>query len=169
MSGIKGRSGKLTTAAQKSSASERGKTGMAKRWGAADIPPIPVGLDPASDDPVARLGKPVTWGDELKRQQVEGERIQNRRREVEVQRSEVELAKAKDERDLARGALKTRDEFRASITAIVEEIVSRLSILVDAAVETHQPEQQPRVRHLMEAAVYKLRDDVRAKLKEQTT
>jgi hypothetical protein len=79
------------------------------------------------------------------------------------------LANEKRKQDLAitRRDLKTKDEFRDSITAITEEIVSRLSILVDAAVDTHPPEQQPRVRHLMEAAAYKLRDEVRAKLKEQ--
>jgi hypothetical protein len=89
-------------------------------------------------------------------------------KQAKANQAEVELDEAKVKRDLSRGALKTKVEFRESVTSIVEEIVTRLSILVDAAVETHPPEHQPRVRHLMEAAAYKLRDDVRAHLKEQT-
>jgi hypothetical protein len=114
MSGVKGRSGKLTTAAQKASASERGKKGMASRWGTPPAIPPSTATDPTSDDADARLGKPVTWGDELKRQQVEGERIQNRRRAVEVERAEVELTRAQDERDEARGKLLTREHHRAA-------------------------------------------------------
>jgi hypothetical protein len=85
-----------------------------------------------------------------------------------VEQAEVELDEARIKRDLSRGALKTKTEYREAITAIVEEIVSRLSILTDAAVELHPPEQQPRVRHLMDTAVRQLREEVRAKLKEQT-
>lgn len=166
MSGVIGRSGKATTLDAKLAKAAGGrKAGRGRPLNAPALPPATG--DPTADDPVARLGKPLTWGDELKRQQVEGERIQNRRREVEVKRAEVELLKSRDERDLARGALKTKVEFRESVTTIVEEIVSRLSILVDAATETHQPEQQPRIRHLMEAAAYKLRDEVRSKLRDQ--
>ena len=85
-----------------------------------------------------------------------------------VEQAEVELDEARIKRDLSRGALKTKTEYREAITAIVEEIVSRLSILTDAAVSTHPPEQQPRVRHLMDTAARQLREEVRMKLKDQT-
>ena len=152
MSGVKGRSGKLTTAAQKASASERGKKGMAKRWGTGNLPPVPEGLDPTADDADARLGKPVTWGDELKRQQVRGEEIQNERREVEVERAKVELAKAQDERDLANGKRLTKDQHRTAVQSVVELILASVPILTDAALSQHPPEQHPTVRHALTKA-----------------
>jgi hypothetical protein len=156
VAGIKGKSGgKATTAEEKAKKSAASRARETRRAKALAIK--------------GKLGDPVTYGDLLKSVQVDGELTQNERRAVEVERAEVELSRARDERDLARGLLKTKVEFRESVTAIVEEIVSRLSILVDAAVETHPPEQQPRIRHLMESAAYKLRDEVRARLKEKTT
>lgn len=163
MSGVKGRSGKLTTSKQKTSASERGKKGMAARWGTSLLPP-PTG-DPSAEDPVLRLGKPVTWGDELKRQQVEGERIQNRRREVEVQRAEVELAKAQDEHAKERGQLRSLEWIRERDASRVDIILSHLPILVDAALATHPPEQQPKARHAMDQAVAEFRRKVSESLR----
>jgi hypothetical protein len=155
MPGVKGKSGgKATTAAEKAakSAAARAREERRKQIAATKTD----------------IGPPVTYGDLLKSIQCDGELLQNDRRAIEVERAAVELAKARDDRDLARGAMKTRTEYREAITAIVEEIVSRLSILTDAAVSTHSPEQQPRVRHLMDAAARQLREEVRAKLKEQT-
>jgi hypothetical protein len=157
MSGIKGRSGKLTTAEQKASASERGKLGMAKRWGKTNIPPTPTGIDPSSDDPVLRLGRPVTWGDELKRQQVEGERIQNRRRQVEVDRAAVELARAQDERDTARGKLLPADEARAAMRDLAAVLLSHVPVIVDAALALVPVEAQPTARLKLDAAVAEFR------------
>jgi hypothetical protein len=168
MSGVKGRSGKLTTVGQKASASERGKKGMAKRWGTGNLPPVPEGLDPTADDADARLGKPVTWGDELKRQQVEGERIQNRRRQVEVQRAEVELAKAQDERDIASGRQVTKEWHATEVRALSELFVSRLSQITDAALSLIPPEQQPAARHALDRAVDAYRKDVAAAAKDGT-
>lgn len=160
MTGIKGRSGKIHTAADREARRRAAQAGgMAKRNRSAGHGDPDSGADPSQDP---RPFPVENWMD-LK------DDYAVRLADVKVATALVELDEAKVKRDLARGKLKTKEEFRESITAIVEEIVSRLSILVDAAVETHPPEQQPRVRHLMEAAAYKLRDDVRARLKEQTT
>lgn len=157
MSGIKGRSGKLTTAEQKASASERGKKGMATRYGAPPALPPSTAVDPESDDPVERLGQPLTWGDELKRQQVKGEEIQNQRRAVEVQRAEVELAKAQDDRAEARKLLIPRADHIRDIRAIIDAIISDLTPISDAAVNFVPPEQQPRMRHIMDQAIHTFR------------
>lgn len=114
MAGVKGRSGKLTTADQKAMASTRGRAAAAARWGSS-LPPPPSPENAESDDPVLRLGKPLTWGDELKRQQVEGEKIANRKREVEVSRAEVELQRAKDEADQSRGRLVDRADLDRAV------------------------------------------------------
>lgn len=156
MTGVKGRSGTRSTPEQKARASAAAKVASDARWSAGSAQPgqpgIAAMLDPESDDPDKRLGKPMSWGDELKRQQVEGEKIANRKREVEVQRAEVELARAQDERDEARGKLLTRDDHRASVQTVVEKILANLSIITGAAIATHPPEAQPSVRHLMTQA-----------------
>ncbi len=156
MTGRPGRSGKLTTAAQKASAADRAR----KRWGQADIPPLPPGLDPGSDDPDVRLGKPVTWGDELKRQQVRGETIQNDRRQIEVQRAAVELARAEDERDEARGKLLTLDQHRERLRKLTETWLAHLTSLSDACLAAVPPEHQPAARHKLDAALAKYRAEV---------
>lgn len=160
MSGTKGKSGKIHTAADRKARRRAAQAGgMAKRNRSAGHSAPDDVADTAHPGP--RPFPVDNWMD-LK------DDYAVRLADVKVATALVELDEAKVKRDLARGKLKTRDEFRESITAIVEEIVSRLSILVDAAVETHPPENQPRIRHLMEAAAYKLRDEVRARLKEQT-
>lgn len=151
MPGVIGRSGKATTLEAKLAKAEGGrKAGRGRPLNGPALPP-PTG-DPTADDPVERLGKPMTWGDELKRQQVEGERIQNRRREVEVQRAEVELAKAQDERDLTNGKRLTKEQHRAAVQSVVELILASVPILTDAALSQHPPEQHPTVRHALTKA-----------------
>lgn len=164
MTGVPGRSGKVTTAEDKAVRAEAGRKGMASRYGKTNLPP-PTATDPTSDNPVERLGKPVTWGDELKRQQVEGERIQNRRREVEVQRAEVELAKAQEEHDQARGKLMTKDQHRDAVGSIVGAIVESSSSLLTAAVSLHPPEQQPMARHQFEQALAAWRIEAMKRIK----
>lgn len=112
MTGIKGRSGKATTLEAKRAKAAGGAKGGRGRSSAPALPPSGA-TDPKSDDPVKRLGKPLTWGDELKRQQVEGERIQNLRRQVEVRRAEVELATATDKANEASGKLRSLEWIRA--------------------------------------------------------
>jgi hypothetical protein len=111
MAGVKGRSGKATTLEAKLAKAAGGAKGGGNRSRQPALPPS-TATDLASDDPVKRLGKPLTWGDELKRQQVEGERIQNRRREVEVQRAKVELATATDKARESSGKLRTMEWIR---------------------------------------------------------
>lgn len=152
MSGIKGRSGgKATTIEEKQAKSAATAAREARKREIAATK--------------RKLGQPVTYGDLLKSAQVDGELLQNDRRAIEVQRAEVELARAKDERDTARGLLRTRDEHLDAVRAITGEIIARLSIIVDAAVNLHQPEQQPGVRHKMDAAANQLRTEVSAIIK----
>lgn len=165
MTGIKGRSGKATTLDAKLAKAAGGAKAGRGRPLVAALPPS-TATDLASDDPVERLGKPLTWGDELKRQQVEGERIQNRRREVEVQRAEVELAKAQDERAIARGDLRTREQYRESVAAIVARIIEASSTLTTASVSQHPPERQPAARHQFEQALAAWRSSAMALIKE---
>ena len=155
MTGVKGRSGKATTLEAKLAKAAGGrKAGRGRPLGQSPPSLPPAGaIDPTSDDADARLGKPLTWGDELKRQQVEGERIQNRRREVEVQRAEVELNRAREEADEASGRRLSKDKHRESVAAIVGEIVDAASSLLTAAVSLHPPERQPQARHQMEIAI----------------
>jgi hypothetical protein len=117
MTGIKGRSGKATTLAAKQAKSAGGAKGGRGRSSAPSLPPS-TATDPLSDDPVQRLGKPLTWGDELKRAQVDGERTQNRRREVEVQRAEVELRRAREEADEASGRRVLRTDMDAAVKKV---------------------------------------------------
>lgn len=165
MTGIKGRSGgKATTLDEKAQKAKATAAREEKRN--AKRPETPHGSDPTSDDPVVRLGRPVTWSDELKRQQVVGERIQNRRREVEVQRAEVELARAQDEHALARGDLRTREQFRESVAAIVAAMVEASSSLTLAAISSHPPERQPAARHQFESALAAWRTSAMALIKD---
>lgn len=109
MAGIKGQSGgKALTAEDKAKKAAATAAREAKRREKLSAPAV---LDPRSEDPKKRLGLPLTWGDELKRRQVEGETIQNKRRQVEVSRAEVELQRAKDEAQEARGKLVERSEL----------------------------------------------------------
>lgn len=160
MVGIKGRSGgKALTPEDKAK-----KMAAAAARVAQDLPPP----DPAhadADDPVLRLGKPLTWGDELKRQQVEGERIQNRRRHVEVDRAAVELARAQDERDEARGKLVLKTDRDKALADLAAVMVADLSILVDAGVALVPVEHRPQARHLMDKAVAQYRQVIADRLK----
>lgn len=112
MVGVKGKSGgKAKTPAEKAKKAAAGQLSHGKS-APPSAPTPPAATDPHADDPILRLGKPQTWGDELKRQQVEGERIQNRRREIEAKRAEVELATALDKANEARGKLWTSEQVR---------------------------------------------------------
>lgn len=187
MGGVKGRTGKAITPEQKEAKSRAGKIGMASRWGgrprpaepdaspgpslppplrpSASLPPPPSLEDRDSDDPIVRIGKPFTWPDELKKEQVRGEQLANEKRAIEIQKAAVELEKAKDERDIARGRLLTRDAHRQSVGEIIAELVAGLDGLVGVAAALVPPEQQPGTRHAMAQAIAKIRADMAARMK----
>jgi hypothetical protein len=145
MAGIKGRSGgKATTleAKQLKSAATAAREARKREIAATKT----------------ALGPPVTYGDLLKSAQVDGELLQNDRRAIEVQRAEVELARAQDERDIARGLLITQEDHLAQAKEIVDRILSHLPIIVDAALAQHPPERQPTVRHALDQAVRQFRE-----------
>jgi hypothetical protein len=178
MGGVKGRTGKAITPEQKEAKSRAGKIGMASRWGtppdpslppplrpSASLPPPPSLEDRDSDDPIVRIGKPFTWPDELKKEQVRGEQLANEKRAIEIQKAAVELEKAKDERDIARGKLLTRDAHRQAVGELVAELVAGLDGLVGVAAALVPPEQQPGTRHAMAQAIAKIRADMAARMK----
>ena len=118
-----------------------------------------------SDDPVERLGQPVTWGDELKKQQVSGVTKENKKKDVELQMAMVGLAKAKDERDIANGKRLTRSEHDEAIADLAAKCIERLSLITDVAIGLVPPEAQPGARHEMARAVEAYRLQVRSDIK----
>ena len=133
--------------------------------GASTLPPPPSEEDRLSDDPEIRIGKPFTWPDELKKEQVKGEQLANAKRAIEIQKAEVELEKSKDERDIARGKLLSRESHRASVAAVVASIVTALDTLPGIAAELVPPEQRPMAMHRMQQAIAKLRAEIAEKVK----
>jgi hypothetical protein len=79
--------------------------------------------------------------------------------------SEVELEMAKDKRDLARGKLLTREAHRQAVATIVEFIVASLETLPSVAAELVSAEQQPAARHRMSCAIAKLRAELAEKVR----
>lgn len=139
MVGIKGKSGgKATTPEAKALKSQAARVREERRAKTVAIK--------------GQLGDPVTYGDLLKSVQVDGELLQNERRAIEVQRAEVELAKAQDEHDKERGNLLTKEQHRAAVQSVVELILASVPILTDAALSQHPPEQHPTVRHALTKA-----------------
>ena len=121
MAGVKGRSGKVTTAASKAKRSAAAR----KRWGEKPAPvsppnPAPTAL-PKTKGKVGRLrsiaehdvhlGLPQSYGDALKRLQLDEQVSINKRREVE-------LAKAKVDLDEHRGRLVPRDDLTRAVAKI---------------------------------------------------
>lgn len=105
-----------------------------------------------------KLGDPVTYGDLLKSVQVDGELLQNERRAIEVQRAEVELAKAQDERSIARGDLISRERHLDQVRETIDRVLALLPVITDAALAQHPPERQPTVRHAIDQAVREFRE-----------
>jgi len=186
MSGVKGRSGKATTPEAREAKRHGGmlagrgrplprdSDGNAVRPDAgmppsmrppSNLPPPPSPEDRDSDDPIVRIGKPFTWPDELKKEQVRGEQLANEKRAIEIQKAAVELEKAKDERDIARGRLLTRDAHRQAVGEIIAELVAGLDGLIGIAAALVPPEQQPGTRHAMTQAVAEIRTEMAARVK----
>jgi hypothetical protein len=160
MAGIKGRSGRVTTAEQKEARAAAGRASHG-------LPPNPPPLDPEADDPVARLGRPITWGDELKRAQVEGERTQNRRRQIEVERAAVELERARDEADEARGKLIPRKDLEAALSSIRDAWWRSAQVITSdllAALPGLPIEAREQVRRAADAAIIKAAERVVSEL-----
>lgn len=160
MAGKKGCTGRALT---KEAKEARARAGRA-RWGTVhpgDMAPGAPGQPPTPlDDPLEtiadhdrQIGRPVTWPDALKRLQMIEQSIINEKREVE-------LEEAKVKRDLARGQLLTIDAVKEREQSRTDLILAKLSIITDAAVNCHPPEQQPHVRHLMDRAVAEFRKAV---------
>ena len=140
MSGKKGRSGRATTPEAKRARSDAAR----KRWGqppAGTYAPGAPGQPPqelvgdlrtiAEHD--EHMGRPVTWGDALKRLQLVEQNIVNDRREVELDEARLKFAvaagKMVERAELERAVLKVRDAGWSEAQRIAGMVLARLSDL----------------------------------------
>jgi len=79
--------------------------------------------------------------------------------------AEVELAKAQDDRDVARGRLLTREQVEARDAARDELVLGRLSELTEASVRLHPLEAQAEARRQLGIVLAEFRRSVAAALK----
>jgi hypothetical protein len=166
MSGKKGRTGIAITPAAKATkaratAIREAARHMDREERRAAMPPERV----AASDSVERLGQPMTWGDELKKQQVVGATKENQKKDIELQMAQVALARAKDDRAAAIGKLLTRRAHDEAIAELAAKCIERLSLITDAAIGLVSPEAQPAARHAMTHAVEAYRVQVRADIR----
>ena len=166
MSGQKGRTGRAITPAAKAAkaratAIREAARGLDREARRAAMPPAKA----AANDSVERLGQPMTWGDELKKQQVIGVTKENKKKDVELQMAMVGLAKAKDERAVANGKRLTRSAHDEAIADLAAKCIERLSMITDVAIGLVPPEAQPGARHEMARAVEAYRLRVRSDIK----
>lgn len=167
MAGVKGRSGVATTREHKLAKAAAAR----KRWGSPEpgtLAPGPPGKPPQPIDGDLRtiaehdahIGRPVTWGDALKRLQLIEQDIINERREVELEGAQVDL----DER---RGRLVERAELDKLATLIRDAWwTSAQQITSDtlAALASMSTESREMVRVAADAAVRKSAERVKAAL-----
>jgi hypothetical protein len=169
MSGVKGRSGKVTTPEQREARRQAAIAGGNAALAAAaerrtPVPPPtssidhPAGLLAAFPE-LASYPFPICEPLGLK------DALECVGKSYKAKESEVELEMAKDKRDIARGKLLTREAHRQAVAAIVESIVSSLDSLPGVAAELVPPEQQPIARHKMQMAIAKLRAEIAEKIK----
>ena len=166
MSGQKGRTGRAITPEAKATkaratAVREAARGLDREERRAAMPPEKA----AANNSVKRLGQPMTWGDELKKQQVIGVTKENKKKDVELQMAMVGLAKAKDERAVANGKRLTRSEHDEAIADLAAKCIERLSLITDVAIGLVPPEAQPSARHAMARAVEAYRIQVRSDIK----
>lgn len=81
-------------------------------------------------------------------------------KQAKAKQADVELDEARAKRDVSRGKLLPIDAIRAREQARLDLIVSKLSIITDAAVNLHPPERQPTARHAMDQAVADFRRQI---------
>ena len=140
MSGKKGRSGRATTPEAKRARSDAAR----KRWGqppAGTYAPGAPGQPPqelvgdlrtiAEHD--EHMGRPVTWGDALKRMQLVEQDIINERREVELDEARLKFSvaagKMVERAELERAVLKVRDAWWREVQSVAGMVLQRLSAM----------------------------------------
>lgn len=165
--GAKGRSGRASTLAHKQAKSDAAR----KRWGlppAGSIAPGTGGKPPQELTGELRtiaehdlhMGRPVTWGDALKRMQLVEQDIINERREVELEKSRMEFDAARgllvERSELDRALAKLRDAWWREAQQIAGLSVARLATLpgdvramVKVAIESEVAASAERVKASM--------------------
>jgi hypothetical protein len=100
MSGVKGRSGKITTPAQAQRRSAAGARGASARWGApAAIPPLPPDEEAAVGRVAPKLRPPTTWREASQRQQAGVLALKRERMQIDLETAKRERIPSGDVRE----------------------------------------------------------------------
>lgn len=113
------------------------------------------------------LGPPLTYGDLLKSEQVLGERTQNRRREVEVQRAEAELEEALLKLSISKGEVIPKEELDRAMVKFRDSWwreVQQVSGLVLPRLSDIPGEIRARVKSAIDAEVAAAAERVKASM-----
>lgn len=161
MTGVKGRSGRVTTPEQREArrlAAQAGGLAAARREAdrtAANAPEVDAG-------PSAESGQfPVACWMDLK------DKLECELRLRKIEQADIEVERAEIERDKARGDLLTAERAREREAARVERILQRLGTIVDTALSQFAPERQPEVRLAITRGIDAFRAEIANDIREQ--
>lgn len=176
MTGVPGRSGKVSTPEHREAKRRAGQlAGIATREARAArsalaLGDLPAGSDDAPDEqetglPPIEPGRfdnaPFTVSNWMDLKDLKAVELAD----VKIATARVELERAQSERDQARGKLLTSEQVREREAARTEMILAEIGRLVDAAVATHDPQHQPACRHAMDRAVAEFRAAIAARIR----
>lgn len=153
MVGVKGRSGRPSTPEHATQKRLAGIASAAARYGSQATPKPPESPPPqlaGIEDYDAQLGRPSTWGDAKRREEVRGELTLNQARVVDLEKAQAALAQL-------RGSLLTRDQAVREVADYAAALLDGLSAIIDAGLAHVPQERQPAARLSMQRAIDAIR------------